>query len=848
MTLKEVRMSEPGLSPYGRTFGYTEEVSVVRQTLANPNRFGCLLLGPAGIGRTTVMSMALAQVEANTPIYRLRGSEQVRDRELGVLEILLSQAGVGTEVGVGAALSTVAKVIAQDSSTSIPIVRVDNANLVDESSLSVLCHLAEARKIRLVAGAESVRPPIDIIAKLWLTGKLTRIDLSGLDEGAIAALAATSKQNTKSAAELYRDTGGNPRLLNHVLFGQEQIQAQDRILWNISEELKPIVEICAVTGAMPYGVLSALCPWEKIDAMADAGIVTMTKGRDAAVMIAEPVIAETLRSQMMPSHSLKLFNALDKVVDIGLLEGQALFGYLRWALRLGYQRPADYVYKAMVWANSRGRYEDTALLARASQYESHEMRLEFVRAEKGLGNIESANRHFDQLLENLDIERSASRLLSRVASMDFRLTDPRTPGRLRTGWIRKQLTSPVDQGRYGSTQARFEQRGGRLIASRNLAENVYRTHACQTRHRLRACAILGFDEVCLGQVETGLHYIRQAELMFELPGATSYEIEDAAPQLFVSRYVAGDWEGARAALKVVDAGERMRDFIGALVDIRTGHPARAQVALAEVLTQSHEKDFVDIVRIGRAAKRYADALLGKNLQASDLPDQSQVESRVDRYAWWSEFESRLYDLQTLALTRPEKAAEQLFELGCAQLDREALAVAAGALMEAARLGHKRAAEELGRIAPQIQGALGHLASTMSRALLEGSAGALLDAAQESLEFGSAIVCSDLAKLAQKRAVAENDRSAVRRARILVGNSTRTIRFNAADARMDSVLSGFERRLVDGVVDGRSSQELGEAHHLSARTIEWHLGRIYQRLQVANRRELRAVASTWKARA
>ena len=77
-----------------------------------------------------------------------------------------------------------------------------------------------------------------------------------------------------------------------------------------------------------------------------------------------------------------------------------------------------------------------------------------------------------------------------------------------------------------------------------------------------------------------------------------------------------------------------------------------------------------------------------------------------------------------------------------------------------------------------------------------------------------------------------------------GLRTRTVRSGATGSRFHTVLSDFERRLVDGVMAGRSSHDLGELHHLSARTIEWHLTRIYRRLQVANRRELRDVVSAW----
>ena len=51
----------------------------------------------------------------------------------------------------------------------------------------------------------------------------------------------------------------------------------------------------------------------------------------------------------------------------------------------------------------------------------------------------------------------------------------------------------------------------------------------------------------------------------------------------------------------------------------------------------------------------------------------------------------------------------------------------------------------------------------------------------------------------------------------------------------------------GVVEGRTSAEMGADLHLSARTVEWHLGRVYRRLHVANRRELREVVKEWLQR-
>ena len=74
-----------------------------------------------------------------------------------------------------------------------------------------------------------------------------------------------------------------------------------------------------------------------------------------------------------------------------------------------------------------------------------------------------------------------------------------------------------------------------------------------------------------------------------------------------------------------------------------------------------------------------------------------------------------------------------------------------------------------------------------------------------------------------------------------------IDFDADGDRLQDTLNELERTLIDGVVAGRTSAELGTGLHLSTRTVEWHLGRIYRRLHVANRQELREVVMAWRGR-
>lgn len=829
--------------------GYRDEVAAVVKSLTDPDGCGALVIGAAGIGKTTMLNTALAHMDDETPVLRFRGSETLRDQDLGIFEILLSQSGTAADVGAGGALSAIGRVLLARYADEVPIVLLDNANLVDARSLSVLIQLAVARRVKLLIAAESIRPPLDLATNLWLSGGLIRVDLSGLDEATVAALSRTSGSRAfadRSVSRLRAETGGNPLLLSHVLFNRDHLRTTERILWNIDPELRPVLEMVAMTGAVHYETLLQLCSAEELDSLADGGVIRMTRARHAAVRIVEPVVASSLRAQVRPSHSLSLWKSLSAVADFDVMEQRSLFGYLSWGISLGFTQPTEKILEAVAWANCEGDYAGAVALAESATEKSTELLLEIVRAEQGRYNNKAAHRVFDRVLESIaeDWTQMSPQLLSRAASMDVRLTDPREPDRFRLGWLHPHLESSVERGRFDVTLARFDLTGGRFAEAMARAERVYLDHSCLTRHRLRACAVLGMASVLTGRVEAGLQYIEQAELMFGLPGMTSFEREDSAPQFFIARYTAGDWDRARTSLKWTEArgwrniDSQLSGLVGALVDLRTGHPARALAVLEKVTANNENVGYVGTA----AALDFARTLMGD--AAAMRPARSGLPPGGESYSYWGDFEASLFQLQTLALSKPDEAADRLYALGGAARSKGAATLAASAWLEAACLGHRAAIVELGGAAAEINGQPGRLAGIVAKAMADGTPSALVEAGRRTSEYGAVVLCSTLAKLAQSRAIDAHDQQAAKEARILIGNSLRAIRFSTSGPRLQAVLTDFERQLVDGIIAGRSSQDIGARQHLSARTIEWHLSRIYRRLHVANRRELREVIASW----
>src|SRR5579884_2740483 len=69
------------------------------------------------------------------------------------------------------------------------------------------------------------------------------------------------------------------------------------------------------------------------------------------------------------------------------------------------------------------------------------------------------------------------------------------------------------------------------------------------------------------------------------------------------------------------------------------------------------------------------------------------------------------------------------------------------------------------------------------------------------------------------------------------------RIGGRRAPASGTLSATERAIASQVAAGRTNREVADALHLSARTVEWNLSKVYRRLGVRSRTELaRALAA------
>ncbi|GAA1929493.1 hypothetical protein GCM10009689_05530 [Brevibacterium antiquum] len=856
--------------------GSQAQVAEITRNLAKPDVYGSLVIGASGMGKTTVINAVAANVDPEVPVFRFRGSNLIASRNLGIFEVLLScEVEASHEIAPGAALSIISRIFERERT---PVVIIDNADRVDEHSLSIVSQLAAAGRIKLVAAAETIRPPVDLLAALWTAGKVARTDLEGLDGPAIAAVARELgyELDDRRIAAYRERSRGNPRMLRKLIVGRTTKVASrrggdHRALWNVLPAQKRILEMIAMAGALPYEALRSMYEPELLDSLEERGIISITRGRRAEVAVVEPAVAQHLRDSVQPSQGLQLLRDITPVLETTPLVGASLFGQVRWTQDWGVPVDSVKVLGAAMWANERGDFAGAIDVLRDSKSEDPEIHLELARAERGRGDTVEAELIVDRLVSSPQASQGSDRYLSRLACLELRLTDPREPHTLRTEWVRDRLKSTVDTGRLDVTRAQFEVRGGRLEEGRKLSERVFRDRDCLPRHRQRACSLLGQVEIMCGRIERGLEYLAQAEMMFSLPDTTSFEVEDSVPQIFMGRYLAGDWDRARTTLRRLVPLQADSASVTALVDLWTGHITRAQQTLDKALADATERE--DNRALMQAALRLAEGLLrmretstrrattpvsgdrtthlrrgerirrGERSGGSNVADGTEPTRGVPRadYDWCLDFLTDLLELEAEALTNPAKIADEMYGLGAEAAERGAHTLAVYAWMEASRHGSPAAQLNLIDEAENVDGDLGRLASAVAKACLGEDDGAEIKAADEALSFGAVVMGADLARSARDRAVRNHDSAAVKHARILLDSSLRAITFDAGGANLSEILTAMEKQLVNGVAEGASNSELGARLHLSVRTVEWHLGRLYRRLHVSDRQELKQIA-------
>lgn len=339
------------------------EYESVRAALTGGGSGGAVLVGAAGVGKTTLARAVTAAL--TEPVRWVACTESSQAIPLGAFAPWIAPSVSRDPLAL---LHSARENLLAEAGT---VVGVDDAHLLDRLSATLLHQVAVDRGARIVATVRCGEPVPDAVTSLWKDGFLDRIELSPFTKAQCTGLVETVLGGTLeglSADVLWESSGGNPLFLRNMVEGAVEARTLTEVngVWQLrgptavpagladllDERLtragRPVLdalETLAVHEPLDIDILTELTGPDAVDAAERTGLIRVCRdGGAVAVRFSHPLLGDVVRRRIgtaaarvrrarlvdalrdrdlsTPAHRIRLARLCvdsDQPIDIGLL-------------------------------------------------------------------------------------------------------------------------------------------------------------------------------------------------------------------------------------------------------------------------------------------------------------------------------------------------------------------------------------------------------------------------------------------------------------------------------------------------------------------------------------------------
>jgi DNA-binding CsgD family transcriptional regulator len=856
--------------------GRRAELEALAASLADTRAGGVVLAGEAGIGKTRLARETLVRAEAaGWDVEWLAATRAAASIPFGAVSHLLPPTERLGDDRLDALRQT-AKLLAERSRGQPLLLGVDDAHLLDDASAALVHQLAIRGLAVVVATVRTGEPAPDPVIALWKDGLARRLDLSALPSLATAELlerALGGPVDGVTRKEVGRITGGNPLYLRELVLGglesgtlrqvdgvwrwrgklagatrlAELVQAR---LGMPDEAARDAVELVAWGEPLGVGALERLVGKDAVQAAEDGGLLVLERSdRRVLARLAHPLYGEVLRATLPLSRVRAVAERLAAAFGAGALRRRDdLLRVGAWQLEAGVATNPDLLLKAARQAVARFDHELTERLARAAVDAGGGPTAVRVLAE----TLEWQGRHAEAVavMDGEPPAQGAER--ARWASI--------RAGNLYWGLERTAEAEEILQ------QAAVAEEGGEeaaamlawiLLFDSRLPETVAVAGRILDQPEAPAQALvwaataavpalgsLGRLREALAVADRGLTVARAHPE--DLPwGETQLSLVRCqvllgAGRLVEARAIA---EAGYQAAVADGSSERTGGWAGfrGLVAKAEGRIATAEAWLREAVALLDEQDPYRFMRWCLAELASVVALLGNQEVAADWLARADARAgEANRYFDpWVELDRAWVAAAAGELTRAVDLATRAADM--ARASRQ-FTFEAAALHDVARLGAPAGVRQrLEELAGLLEGRLAAVLASSAVALAANDGAALDRVAAAFQDLGAMLPAAEA-----KTAAARSHRAAGRHPSANASQEQAAALAAACQGARTpglgptmpvSVLSPREREVAMLAAMEASSREIANRLHLSVRTVDNHLGRIYAKLGVSSRAQL-----------
>ena len=829
---------------------------------------GAVVCGPAGVGKSRLARQAAAQDESagGAPLF-LRGSEFTRPTASAVV------------AGLGGAT-------APAGGRRPRLFVLDDADLLDETSALIVEQWVTAGRVRLIATLRTGARLPEALGALLAAGLLGRVDLAPLGERDTADLLAEALGGAVSPAtvrEIHRLSAGNPLFVRELLLDAEAagtLRVDDGVwrlervaarssgltdllearLSGVSGPQRSALELVALAQGVGLRLLLDLADAPEFEALERRGLIEVDReDRRLPTRVCHPLYRELIARSTPVSARLGYARRLaDALEATGLRRAEDL---LRWAVwRLdggGRPDPARMAAAARYAATVRAAADLRERLAAAAFEYRREVGdgLLLYEAMVDAGRLPAAHALLDSLdgLDASDGDRAA--LAAAHASRISWTTGNLDQGLVIIDDAARAVSQPQAAAQLAAHRGLLLAVAGGFEAAVGVLEPLLRAPWPHVRVLAATGAAMAYP--LLGRFLAGLQ-------AFELTTEDRRQYPDAgaaAPSLaaFAARTLSdyGDPSAAlvRARATIEDALDR-----GDLVGQSWARAGLASVCLGAGNLRAAAAQAVEAARLFEEAPHDPNGRLWCLATALSAAAQRGDLAQAKHLAQWLCAISPPPQLRALGTEvvrarawydsvcgKSDAAGESLARAAAGWADDGMVAPAVLGALDLFRLGHPEAAARLlDRVTLPDDWPLGACVRQLVDAA--GKAPALREAAEALHARGFTLYAAEAFAAA---ALATDEPDGPRTARTPTLRPSRTAsRALALAAECDArtpllvrlgplrALTPRERQIAGCAADGLSNRQIAQQLRLSERTVENHLGRIYGKLGVSGRGQLK----------
>lgn len=845
---------------------------------------GVLIVGAPGMGKTALATAAL-EAAGGYHVVNLHGTPVSRKTSYGAMAWLITELPASAKLHPVQVLQQL-RVLLRQKANGLPVlICVDDAEELDDLSALVVSQLARGGDATVIATVQDILLAAPDLISLWSDGYLQRTDLEALDQANTHQLmeqTAGGPVSERARAAMWTETRGSPQFT--ILMTLEQIKSRRLVrsegVWvmaapyihtgaiaelisarlsGLSSEERKVVEILSFTVSLPLKALLELAAPDVLDTLEESGTVELTGCPVPTVRIRNATLAAVVAENVPLGRSHQLWKEVSAVLGSSDgLDPVATTGYASWSLACGAQLDGELVLRAAKAANARGDNAGALLYIRsvAAEGRSQELVCEEVSALTLLGENQlalSVLQHFEPgfdvsrsswvelmlqkagLLRSLPKAGSAQSVLDSLrgngaAGIDG--THPRTP----SYHADTEASIVLAQAHAWLAEGDYTQSVEPLLALARQEGTAPGLRALAAAMSAEALSVTGRAGEAMAMLEDFWPLIMAPQ--------TAPDQAAVLTRLFYAFYAAGELERAREMLRAAEEQNEQGFFRGnggeladGFLRVAAGEGEAALESLLPAVGQLRYHDPENLLPLAAALMAYAYALSGDPEQAAAY---TALAPRFrHRPLWYARQTTTYFRVLAEESEPPEANSRRLFQLAEDALELGNVSFALSCLERAVTLGDNTAAMLLVRTAEGASGRWAEVLAWYGRGLTEGNPGLLLEAARGAQELGQHPLAHHAARLV-RTAADTVPRSMLRAAAAVENAAFRQLRRENSLEQKLGELSEFDAGLVRLAAGKLTRTQIAEELHLSPRTVDWHLGKLFDKLHVSGRDELRDV--------